>query len=180
MSINLFRKLFTKPVTLAANIEAVKPGMQVAPKAGTQIMLVEVVATGERIQVKDCDAIQVLVAAGQIKPVVKKPYVAPLTSAKWTVQEEYATGDYFICWQCPTCGAGGRFPGAKPEAAHLLRAWHCGHPNGEAVPQAIVDKYVTLNRPAAPLGYPEQNSCPGNIQQALDLKWRAERAGKPR
>jgi hypothetical protein len=180
MSINLWRKLFTKPVTLAGNVEEVKSGMQIAPKEGTKIMLVEVIATGERIHVKDCDAIQVLIAAGQIKPVVKKPCVAPLTPAKWTVQEEYATGDYLICWECSSCRAGGRFLGAKPEAAHLLRAWHCGHPNGEAVPQAIVDKYVAFNRPAAPLGYPCQNSCPENIEQALEMKRRAEQAGKPR
>jgi len=136
-------------------------------------MLIEVVATGEQIHVLDSEAIRLMIAAGQIKPVVikKQQYEPPLTPANWGVQEEYSSGNVVIIWACPSkaCGQSGRFVGVKPDKVHLLRAWHCGHVGGEAVPKEIAEKYAAINKPAARLTFEGELTCPENEQQAAEL-----------
>jgi len=170
MSLNLLRKLFSRPVTRVAEIEAVKPGTQVGPKAGTQIMLVEVVTTGEKIHVQKSEAVELLISAGQIKPVVKKQWEPPLTLSRWSVPEEYSTGTYVIAWECPGCKQGGRFVGVKPDKVHMLRAWHCGHQGGERVPAEIAARYIVINKPAlAPFYEPKQPPPDAPLRPAPDL-----------
>jgi hypothetical protein len=155
---NLFRKLWARPVTPAANNEAEKPATQIVAKAGT-VMLIEIVATGEQIHVLDSEVIQLMIAAGQIKPVVpaakKQQWEPPLTQSRWAVVEEYRTGRFIITWNCPNpaCAQRGSFVGVKPDKVHLLRAWHCGHVGGEVVPAPIAAKYIVINKPATALFY---------------------------
>jgi hypothetical protein len=147
-------------------------------------MLVEIVATGEKVHVKDSEAIQLLIRAGQIQPVVKKQWVPPLTPAHWSVQEEVSSGYYFIAWNCPTCRQGGRAVGTKIDKVHLLRAYHCGHPGGEPVPAPVAARYAVINKPATVLFHPGvqpkrqlATDDNGRVLEAACAREERERAG---
>lgn len=138
----------------------------------------EVVATGERLHLVDTDAARALVATGQIKPVVKKQWVASKKPAKFIITEEFNTGQYFVAWTCSHCKQGGRFVGVRPDAIGQVRAWHCGHGGGEAIPEELQAQYRALpqNKVAAPFVIAGSKSCPENEALAEDLATRKQRA----
>ena len=130
-------------------------------------MRVRVKETGELVYVPAKNQIiDLLIKTGTIEPVQEAPaarparqeWVPPKTPARFYVKkEELSTGDYVVAWFCDTCKTGGRFPGAKPDKVHLLRAWHCGHVGGELVPAAVAAQYMSIGRPSQPNYYPGQN-----------------------
>lgn len=169
----LFNKLRHRPATPAG-----KNATQVVAKEG-KIMLYEVLATGERLHLRDSDTSRALVATGQIKPVVKEPWKAPKTPAQFYIHEEYLTGHYVVCWDCKTCRQSGRFPGVRPDAIGVVRAWHCGHVGGEAVPEHVQSQYRTLNpaKISAPVVVAGEKRCPENETLAADLATRQAKNG---
>jgi hypothetical protein len=155
-------------------------------------MYVEIIATGEKLHMVDSEALQALIKLGQIKPIERQavatpgtpaapkfqPYVAPLTISTWGIAEEYATGQMVVTWSCPHCKQGGRAVGVRQDAIDKIRAWHCGHPGGEPVSEAVQERYRALpeHKVACPIVCEAANPAE-NIRQAEDIARRKDKEG---